>query len=125
MRRVYRFVSLLLVICMAWTPFSLQASMIGTEQVLVSSQQQEDRDKVHRFVQRADVTKQLESYGVSSAAAQERVNALTPDEINQLAGNIDSLPAGAATELTLTASTWLIVAIFALIVFLVWYRPRT
>jgi hypothetical protein len=112
----------LLVICLAWTPFSAQATMIGTDRVLAAAEQQDNRDKVVRFVQRADVAKELQSYGISSAAAQERVAALTPQEIDQIAGNIDSLPAGADTTLSLVASTWLIAAIIALIVFFVWYR---
>lgn len=122
MRRTARYISLLLIICLAWTPFSAQAAMIGTDRVLATAEQQDNRDKVVRFVQRADVAKELQSYGISSATAQERVAALTPQEVDQIAGNIDSLPAGADTTLSLVASTWLIAAIIALIVFFVWYR---
>jgi hypothetical protein len=125
MKRIARLVSVLLAICMAWTPFSLHATMIGTEQVVASAQEQDNRDKLIRLVQRTDVATQLETFGISSAAAQERVNAMTPHEIAELAGNIDSLPAGADTTLSLIASTWLIAAIIALIAFVVWYRPRT
>lgn len=122
MKRFAKSVCVLLVICMAWTPFSLHALMIGTDQAVAASVEQDSRDRVSRFVQRADVAKQLESYGISSAAAQERIDALTPEEIVQLAGNIDSLPAGADTTLSFTATTWLVAALIALVIFFVWYR---
>lgn len=122
MKRIARVLSLLLMISMAWTPMSVQAMMIGTDQVVAGAEARDARDKVVGFMARADVAGALERYGVPAASAQERVAAMTAEEIGELAGHIDSLPAGAATEFTLSASTWLIVAIFALIVFLVWYR---
>jgi hypothetical protein len=122
MRRVARWVSVLLVICMAWTPVSLQAMMIGTDQVVSTSEEQGSRDRVMRFVQRGDVAAELESFGISSAMAQERVTALTPGEIDQLAGNIDSLPAGADTTLSFSATSWLVAAVILLIVFFIWLK---
>ena len=95
MRRFYKLVSQLLIVCMVWTPFSIQASLIGTDQVVTTAQDQSNRDKVINFVQRGDVAKQLESLGVSSANAADRVNAMTPEEVNKLAGEIDTMPAGA------------------------------
>jgi hypothetical protein len=122
MKRIARLLSVLLAICIAWTPVSLQAVMIGTDQVVVNAEEQDNRDRVMRLVQRADVAKELESFGISSATARERVGAMTPDEINQLAGNIESLPAGAATTLSFTATTWLVAALIAMVIFFVWYR---
>jgi hypothetical protein len=116
MRRFYKLVSQLLIVCMVWTPFSIQASLIGTDQVVSSAQDQSNRDKVINFVQRGDVAKQLESLGVSSANAAERVNAMTQEEINQVAGQIDTLPAG--------ADGWWIVAaiVIGAIVWYYWFR---
>ena len=121
MKRITKVLCPLLIICMAWTPVSVQATMIGTEQVV---QQQDSRDKVVQFMQREDVAKQLESYGISSADAQERVNAMTADEVNQLAANIDALPAGADTTLAFSATTWLVAAILILIVLYWWFTKR-
>lgn len=97
MRRFYKLVSQLLIVCMVWTPFSIQASLIGTDQVATSAQDQSNRDKVIHFVQRGDVAKQLESMGVAPANAADRVNAMTQEEVNQLAADIDALPAGASS----------------------------
>jgi hypothetical protein len=118
MRRFYKLVSQFLIVCMVWTPFSIQASMIGTDQVVASAQDQVNRDKVANFVQRTDVTRHLELLGVSSANAADRVNAMTQEEVNKLAGQIDSLPVGASD------SGWWIAAvvIIGIIVWYMWYR---
>jgi hypothetical protein len=77
---------------------------------------------VARFIQRPEVAAQLESMGLSASIAQERVAAMTPEEVNALAGHIETLPAGGATDLALSGSTWLIVAIIALIGFVIWAK---
>ena len=114
MRSFYKLVSQLLIVCMIWTPFTLQASMIGTDQVATSAQDQSNRDKVINFVQRGDVAKHMEMLGVSSANAADRVNAMTQDEINTVAAQIDTLPAGAS-------SGWWIAAV-VIIGLLIWYN---
>ena len=113
MRRFYKLVSQLLIVCMVWTPFSIQASLIGTDQAVASAQDQSNRDKVINFVQRGEVAKHLELLGVSSANAAERVNAMTQEEVNKVAGQIDTLPAGAS-------SGWWIAAV-VVIGLLIWY----
>jgi hypothetical protein len=113
MRRFYKLVSQLLIVCMVWTPFSIQASLIGTDQVATSAQDQSNRDKVINFVQRGEVAQHLELLGVSSANAADRVNAMTQEEVNQVAGQIDTLPTGAG-------SGWWIAAV-VLIGVLIWY----
>jgi hypothetical protein len=116
MRRFYKLVSQLLIVCMVWTPFSIQASLIGTDQVVTATQDQSNRDKVINFVQRGDVAKQLESFGVSPANAADRVNAMTPEEVNKLADQIDTMPAG--------ADGWWIAAVVIIgaIIWYFWFR---
>jgi hypothetical protein len=70
------------------------AGMIGTEQALAASQRGGDLATVESFVAREDVRAQLEAFGVSPLWAAERVAQLSPEELRQLAGNIDSQPAG-------------------------------
>lgn len=112
MKGFYRLVARVLIVCVAWTPFSIQAAMIGTDQVAASTVDQATRDKVLNFVQRGDVVKQLETLGLSPATAKERVNAMTQEELSRVAGQIDSLPAGAG-------SGWVIAAVVVAII--VWY----
>jgi hypothetical protein len=109
-----RFVCNLVILSSIVMPYSAhtQAAMIGTEQAVANVQAQ--RDKVNGFVARADVQKQLASLGLSTAAASERVNALTDDEVQQVAGKIDSLPVGADGGLVVTV---LLVVVLVLLIF--------
>lgn len=78
---------------MIWTPFQVaHAGMIGTDQVAQTSQA--DRGAVLNFVNRADVSGQLQTLGLDPATAKDRVAAMTDEEVRYLAGRIQSLPAG-------------------------------
>jgi hypothetical protein len=89
-----RAVCRLLIALTLWTPYhAAQARMIGTGQVAQTSQT--DRGTVLGFVTRGDVARELQSFGLDPAAARDRVAAMTDDEVRQLAGRIDSAPAGA------------------------------
>jgi hypothetical protein len=109
-----RFVCNLVILSSIVLPYSshTQAALIGTEQAIANVQAQ--RDKVNGFVARADVQNQLASLGLSPATASERVNALTDDEVQQLAGKIDSLPAGADGGLVITV---LLVVVLVILIF--------
>ena len=117
MKQFYKLMAQVLIVCMVWTPFSIQAGMIGTDQVVAGAQDQANRDKVLNFVTRGDVVKQLETLGLSASTAKERVSAMTQDEVNQMAGKIDSLPAGADSGAWIAA-----VIIIGLLVYFVWYK---
>ncbi len=98
MKFLSKLISQLLILSMVVLPFSTQAGMIGTDQVVASATAQANRDKVREFVSRTDVQKQFEALGLTASTAAERVNAMTQDEINRVAGKIDSLPAGASSS---------------------------
>jgi len=85
----------LLVALMIWTPYQIAtAGMIGTDQVVTTSPQA-DRSAVISFLSRSDVQSQLQSMGIDPTAAKDRVAAMTDQEVNQLAGRIHGMPAGA------------------------------
>ena len=90
-----RLISQLLVVSLILVPFSAQAALIGTGDVISGAQSQTDRQKISDFMARAEVQKQLQTFGLSPDTAKSRVNALTDEEVRQLAGRIDALPAGA------------------------------
>jgi hypothetical protein len=110
-----RFICRLLVVSTIMLPYSAptQAAMIGTEQAIGSAEAQ--RGKVQGFVARADVQRQLAALGVEATAVSERVNALTDDEAQQVAGRIDTLPAGGVT----TEVALAIILILLLIIFII------
>ena len=99
-------------------PFSVQAEMVGTDQMVANAQDQLNRDKVVNFMSRGDVVKQMEALGISASSAKDRVDAMTQDEVNRVAGKIDSLPVGADST-----TAWVVaIIIVGIIVWLVWYK---
>ena len=90
-----RLISRLLIVCLIGLPFQVSAGMIGTDQAVSAAQAQAARATVLGQISRADVAGQLQSLGLTPQAAKDRVAALTDVEVAKLAGQIDSLPAGA------------------------------
>jgi hypothetical protein len=104
----------LLVALMIWMPYQIAtAGMIGTDQV-VASTSQADRTTVLNFLTRSDVANQLHSLGIDPSNATERVAAMSDQEVQSLAGRINSLPAGADTS-------WGAVLLIILIAAAVWW----
>ncbi len=92
-----RLLSRLLIVCLIGLPFQVNAGMIGTDQAVTAAQAQVARTAVLSQISRADVAGQLQSLGLTAQNAQDRVAALTDAEVAKLAGQIDSLPAGASS----------------------------
>lgn len=118
MKTLYKLISQLLILSMVLLPFSTQAGMIGTDQAITSATAQANRDKVVEFASRTDVAKQFEALGLNAATAQDRVNAMTQDEINRIAGKIDSLPAGASNNWGWWAAGVIVIAL------IIWYNYK-
>ncbi|MDP2399912.1 MAG: PA2779 family protein [Burkholderiales bacterium] len=93
MNRFNRAIARLLVICTfaLGLPLPAAADIVTTDQIYASS----ERERVRSFLEREDVRSQIQSFGVDADAAKARVNALSDQEIGELAGRIDELPAGA------------------------------
>ena len=71
-----------------------QAKMVTTDQVLEHADPASDRERVESFILREDVQKQLVLLGIDSEEAASRVASLSNEEIQQIAGRLDELPAG-------------------------------
>jgi hypothetical protein len=101
---------------MIWTPFQVaHAGMIGTDQVAQTSQS--DRGAVLSFVNRADVSGQLQALGLDPATAKDRVAAMTDEEVRYLAGRIQSLPAGSSD-----AGAVLLLIVIVAVIWWAWKR---
>lgn len=66
----------------------------STELVLGSPVTISSQDKVSQFVARDDVAKAFEEMGVDPKMIELKIASLSDDEINTIASNIDTLPAG-------------------------------
>jgi Family of unknown function (DUF6627) len=71
-----------------------QAKMVTTDQVITQSNPSDDRAQVLSFLMRDDVQQQLTGLGVDPDEAARRVATLSDDEVRQIAGRLDQLPAG-------------------------------
>lgn len=75
---------------------SVQAGMIGADQLISSAASQADRTTVSNFLNRAETATQLQSLGLDANTAKSRVASMTDEEVASLAGKINALPAGAS-----------------------------
>jgi hypothetical protein len=85
------------------------AGMIPTEQA------QSDRAKVKDMLARPEVAKEMQKMGIAPEKAAARVDAMSDDEVRQLAGRLDALPAGGA----LSTEEWLLVIVAILLVIII------
>ena len=79
------------------TPMLAHADIVPTDALLAPTTSQADgtdRARVAEFFARDDVRQTLVGQGVDADAATARVNAMSDAEVAQLAGRIDTAPAG-------------------------------
>jgi len=69
------------------------ATMIGTEAVVHTEQSQQIINSIHQALNREDVKAKLVELGVDQALVQARVDALSDEEAQQLAQQLDEMPA--------------------------------
>jgi hypothetical protein len=70
------------------------AAMIGTGEVVQATQAQQERGRIRDALNREDVGIKLAALGVDPTQVQERVDALTDEEAQQLSKQLDTMPAG-------------------------------
>jgi uncharacterized protein DUF6627 len=113
-----KIISRLLIALMIWTPYQIAtAGIIGTDQVVASTSQM-DRTTVLNFLSRGDVANKLQSLGIDPATAKDRVGAMTDQEVQSLAGRINSMPAGGVSN----GAAVVIILIIAAAVWWFWQR---
>ena len=70
-----------------------QAGMIATDE---AAQAASERERVKAMLARPEVAAQMGKLGITAADTLARVDAMTDAEVIQLAGKLDTLPAGGA-----------------------------
>ncbi len=114
--RFFRLVAQLLIVSLCALPYSGHAALVGTDRLVNSAQQQSERDRVGTFLGRGDVQQQLQLFGLTEDSAKQRVAAMTDEEVRNLAGKIDSMPAGANNN----GWAWAVVIVIAIIIYMNW-----
>jgi len=70
------------------------AGLVPTETIIGTMSAEQDRAKVMEFLSREDVTTQFQTLGLSPDEAKARVQAMSDEEVSQVAGKLDQMPAG-------------------------------
>jgi hypothetical protein len=70
------------------------AGLVTTEQVVEQRSAASDRERLTAILLRDDVRQQMEALGVDRDEALARLAGLSDQEVQQIAGRIDQLPAG-------------------------------
>jgi len=99
MQAAKRIVIRCLIVSVAWLGMPLpavHAEMVPTDKVgaATAEGQPTSRERIEALLARADIRAALEQRGIDPEQARARVGALSDEEINELAGKLDTLPAG-------------------------------
>jgi hypothetical protein len=97
----------ILVVCFATSSISAQAGLISTDQAVAGAA----AAAAGTHAARAAIAGQLEALGLAADTARERVAALSDAEALEIAGRLDSQPAGASGQ---------VFAILLVVIFLIW-----
>jgi hypothetical protein len=76
------------------SPAIVQAQIIGTLTAVESQQRAHDLETVNGAMAREEVREQMTALGVDAQQIDARLAAMTDAELRQLAGEIESMPAG-------------------------------
>ncbi|MBP6700155.1 MAG: PA2779 family protein [Halioglobus sp.] len=96
-----KFIAIVLSVTLAWAGFSTAAvaAVVGTADALGMEQRGARLAAVQAGLARSDVQQAMVQLGVDPLQAQLRVAALSEQELAQLQGQLDQLPAGGVLEL--------------------------
>ena len=96
-RRWFRAVALTIAAALFVTslpPGAARAGLVTTEQLVEAKSAATDRERLAAILMRDDVRAQMEALGVDRDEALARLASLSDQEVQQIAGQIDELPAG-------------------------------
>ncbi len=97
LRHSMKTIALFMALVMAATSLPInfaQAAMVGTDQAIEQAGAADNRARVMDFMAREDVRQQMIQLGIDPDEAASRATSLSDAEIQQIAGNLDQLPAG-------------------------------
>lgn len=86
------------------------AGLIGTEQFMAQQLVEKDRETLRKTLERDEARSLLEQYGVSTEYAQERIDAMTDEEVRIFSQKLEELPA--AGSFGVVAAVLILVLLF-------------
>ena len=76
-------------------PSAVVDGMVTTQEAMSADQASADRERIAELLNRDDVRSQLVAQGVDPAEVEQRVAALSDQEVRQMNERLDQMPAGA------------------------------
>jgi len=98
-----------------------EAASLTTDQVIGGPTAVDDRARVMDFMARQDVRRDLETLGIDPDEAARRTAALSDDEVRQVAGRLDELPAGQGWNTGLAIGVAAVTALYILAIVAIIY----
>jgi uncharacterized protein YjbJ (UPF0337 family) len=114
MNQFKKMTSLMLICSMLSISLTMQsahAGMIGTDVVLARQESTVLRQKISSFLDRDEVAAEMQKLGVDTTSAKLRVGAMTDNELQQIAGKLDQMPAGGESILGVLFTVFIILLI--------------
>lgn len=71
-----------------------QAALVTSDEIATQRASTADRARLSELLAREEIVRELKDYGITREEAQARIDSLTDEEITQVVGRLDSLPAG-------------------------------
>nr|WP_300308634.1 PA2779 family protein [Halomonas sp.] len=101
MFRLRRLLCSMLIVTLAFGAMPVMASasstpLASTADVLSAQSQNDARDRITQVLAREDIQRQLVAQGVDPSEVEKRVAALSDSEAQQMADQLDNMPAGAS-----------------------------
>ncbi len=99
--RLRRLLCSMLIVTLAFGAMPVMASasstpLASTADVLSAQSQNDARDRITQVLAREDIQRQLVAQGVDPSEVEKRVAALSDSEAQQMADQLDNMPAGAS-----------------------------
>ncbi|MFW6379535.1 MAG: PA2779 family protein [Guyparkeria sp.] len=76
-------------------PSAVVEGLVTTQQAVDADQAGADRERIAELLSRDEVRSQLEAQGVDPAEVEQRVAALSDEEVREMNARLDQMPAGA------------------------------
>lgn len=99
MKTLKKMLAVMLATSIALTSFAQAAPALITTEQVAAADVRKDRAMVMETLQRPELQKKLQEFGVGIEEAQARVAALTDEEVSTLARQIETAPSGGSDVL--------------------------
>jgi len=100
-------------------PSVSEAGMIGTQALIEAQERDQMLTRVDTYITKENLRNQMIALGVDPEEVQQRLSALTNEELRMLEGKLDSMPAAGGGENALLFSAFMLYLAVVLVTFFI------